>query len=97
MPFAKMIFLLDLELLNTSTNHITTSLFGLIKTQRYDDTRVPHVRMLTRFLHPYDVALAKDIMEIPLDLNCKLQAGFENFIRSKQLDQFCVNGKFYIA
>jgi hypothetical protein len=69
----------------------------LIKTQRDDDTSVPPVRMLARLLHPYDVALAKDIMEIPLNLNGKLQVGFENFMTSKQLDQFCVNGKYYIA
>jgi hypothetical protein len=48
-------------------------------------------------LHPYDVTLAKDVMPSRIDLRGKQRVGFENFMTSKQLDEYCVNGKYYIA
>jgi hypothetical protein len=49
------------------------------------------------FLHPYDVSLSKAIRINSSDFDGKQQAGFENFMTSKQLDDHCVNGKYYMA
>jgi hypothetical protein len=69
----------------------------LIKKQPYRDTRMPKFSSGTMLLHPYDVTLAKYIFEEPTDLNGKHQVGVENFMTSKELDEYCVNGKYYIA
>ena len=66
------------------------------------DTRYPNglplvKRFYHRILHPYDVTLAKEISVQYAELNDKQQAGFENFMTSKQLDEYCVNGKYYMA
>jgi hypothetical protein len=69
----------------------------LIKKQPYRDTRMPKFSSCIMLLHPYDVTLAKYIFEEPTDLNGKHQVGVENFMTSKELDEYCVNGKYYIA
>ena len=55
--------------------------------------------LFVRLLHPYDVALAKDISIQASELwgQERESWGFENFMTSKQLDEYCVNGKYYIG
>ena len=74
----------------------------LIKRQPVCDTIYPNGlplgrRFYNRILHPYDVTLAKEISVQNSELNGKQQAGFANFMTSKQLDEYCVNGKYYIG
>jgi hypothetical protein len=75
----------------------------LIKRQPVCDTQYPNGlpnpdrHFHTRILHPYDVTLKKEIRVQKAELNGKQQAGFENFMTSKQLDEYCVNGKYYMA
>ena len=74
----------------------------LIKRQPDCDTQFPngftHPKSVfsARILHPYDVTLAKEIRVQCAELNGQQQAGFENFMTSKQLDEYCINGKYYI-
>ena len=75
----------------------------LIKKQPAYDTEFPHGQpgiefcKIDRILHPYDVTLAKDVTPRRFDLRGKQRVGFANFMTSKQLDEYCVNGKYYIA
>jgi hypothetical protein len=69
----------------------------LIKTKPCCDTRMPLAGLFTTLLHPYDVNLAKYIFEDLIHFNGKQQVGFENFMTSKELDEYCVSGKYYIA
>jgi len=69
----------------------------LIRKHPDRNTRMPNFSSFTKLLHPYDVTLAKHIFGEPTDLNGKHQVGFENFMTSKELDEYCVNGKYYIA
>ena len=75
----------------------------LIKRQPAYDTKFPHGQpamqrlKIDRILHPYDTTLAKDITPSRFDLRGKQRVGFANFMTSKQLDEYCVNGKYYIA
>ena len=57
----------------------------------------PPDRIHASILHPYDVCLSKTIRIISSDFDFKQQAGFENFMTSKQLDEHCINGKYYMA
>jgi hypothetical protein len=69
----------------------------LIKTQPDHDRSMPRFSSSSRLLHPYDTTLALDIFGTPTDFNGLRQVGFENFMTSKQLDDHCVNGKYYIS
>ena len=73
----------------------------LIKKQPAHDTKFPHgqppLSLFCRILHPYDVTLAKDVMPSRIDLRGKQRVGFENFMTSKQLDEYCHHGKHYIS
>jgi hypothetical protein len=74
----------------------------LIKRQPDCDTQYPNglpppFRIYNRILHPYDVTLAKQITMSSSELNgYKHQVGFSNFMTSKQLDEYCVSGKYYM-
>jgi hypothetical protein len=54
--------------------------------------------VLVHLLHPLDVNRAKEIRMQVLESNCKRQRmGFANFMTSTQLDEYCFDGKYYIA
>ena len=48
-------------------------------------------------LHPYDTALSKELVIDSSHLNTRPSWGFPNFMTSTELDEFTVNGKYYIA
>ena len=48
-------------------------------------------------LHPFDVTRAKELI---LNMSCQnshQHVDVDNFMTSKQLDEFCCNGKYYIS
>jgi hypothetical protein len=53
--------------------------------------------LVGRLLHPHDVTRTKEIRMRARELNGKQKAGFENFMTSKQLDEYCFDGKYYFA
>jgi len=57
--------------------------------------------LIARLLHPHDVTRAKEISLQSAELNVlqngPWQAGFENFMTTKELDEYCFDGKYYIA
>jgi hypothetical protein len=48
-------------------------------------------------LHPEDATRAKELHLSTSSLNGHQQVGFENFLTSKQLDEFCHRGKYFIS
>ena len=48
-------------------------------------------------LHPYDTALSKELVIDSSHLNTEPSWGFPNFMTSTELDEYTVNGKYYIA
>ena len=48
-------------------------------------------------LHPDDSTRAKELHLSTSSLNGHQQVGFENFMTSKQLDEYCHHGKYYIS
>ena len=46
-------------------------------------------------MRPYDATLALDFFGMPTDLKGELLAGFEGFMTSMQLDDYCANSKYY--
>jgi hypothetical protein len=48
-------------------------------------------------LHPEDATRAKELNLSTSSLNGHQQVGFENFMTSKQLDEYCLHGKHYIS
>jgi hypothetical protein len=46
------------------------------------------------FLHPFDVTRAR---ELRLCTSSPQRASAENFMTSKQLEEFCCNGKYYVS
>jgi len=57
----------------------------------------PAVWVRVKLLHPYDATKVKSISIQLSDLNEKQQVGCANFMTSTELDEFCVNGKYYLA
>ena len=48
-------------------------------------------------LHPLDVTRAKELILNMSSQNSHQHVDVDNFMTSKQLDEFCYNGKYYIS
>jgi hypothetical protein len=48
-------------------------------------------------LHPYDAARARELVVVVSHLNTCPARGYPNFMSSTELDEYTVNGKYYIA
>jgi len=53
--------------------------------------------LAVKLLHPFDVARAKKIRVEKTELNGNLGMGYENFMTSRDFDEYAVNGKYYIS
>jgi hypothetical protein len=48
-------------------------------------------------LHPYDATLTKELIFDVSKLNDSDEQGWPNFMTSKELDEYTVDGKYYVA
>ena len=53
--------------------------------------------LLVKLLHPYDVTRARPISIHLSQLNGLQQTGLPNFMTSSELDDYCVNGSYFLA
>jgi hypothetical protein len=62
---------------------------------------IPHLfqpeSVTLHLLHPHDPSQNKKLSLSTSGLNEHQQVGAENFITSKQLDEYCHSGKYYIS
>jgi hypothetical protein len=59
--------------------------------------KAPGTNVRLVLLHPYDTALSKELVIDSSHLNTRPSWGFPNFMTSTELDEYTVNGKYYIA
>lgn len=50
-----------------------------------------------RLLHPFDDEKAKVIAFDLTRLNCSQEEGYPNFMTSAQLDEYCVDGHYFVG
>jgi hypothetical protein len=77
-----------LEIQETNFN-VSVSLHSKCRSMVTDNSRAT-----VTLLHPYDVTRAR---ELRLCTSSPQHATAENFMTSKQLDEFCCNGKYYVS
>jgi hypothetical protein len=61
------------------------------------DESYPEVILYSKFLHPFDPKLSTSVEVNVSNFNFKTSEGAPNLMTSRELDEFCVNGNFYIA
>ena len=57
------------------------------------------VRQETRItlLHPSDASRARELLLSTISHNSHQLSGAKNFMTSKELDEFCMNGRYYVS